>query len=365
MKLYKPDFFHINYFFLKYGGYWPPHEKNTRKYVLYKVYQAVVLSITLGFSTYSTCRGIIENLSDFSALIEVFNIGITIFVSAAKVIFWLKQNDQIKNIMDTLENNEFHYEKAEDFDNDLILNKAKKVGVNYAMTLWIFSQLTLAFAYASACTMSFWYYINDLPIVNVTKFEFLPYPIHIPFKHDTAVRYFLACIIQCLPLHLYMNAFVGLDGLFMNMLNLIGEHMNILQGAFRTIRKRCLKRIKGPALTENGLYNSEELEEIMMLEMKKCIRHLQMLFRCCRNIEDLYKYLSLFQAIGSLTALCSSLVLISKVPFISKEFGTYVVYVIGISIQLDGECTSRYMGKRLARDTQAIQNVHDHYDNAP
>ncbi|KRT81127.1 hypothetical protein AMK59_5746 [Oryctes borbonicus] len=312
MMPYKPEFFHINYFFLKYGGYWPPHEKNTRVYKLYKVYQIVVLSFTLCFSTFSTCKGIIENLSDFSALIEVFNIGITIFVSAAKVIFWLKDNDEIKKIMNALENNEFHYEKTGDFDNDLILKRAKKVGISYTMTLWIFAQLTLAFAYGPACTVSFWYYLNDVPIANVSKFEFLPYRTHIPFEHDTAIKYFFACIVQCLPLHLYMNAFVGLDGLFMNMLNLIGEHMRVLQGAFRSMRARCLKNIKGCALTEDGLYNSEELEERMMFEMKKCIRHLQLLFSCCAAIENLYSYLSLFQALGSLTALCSSLVLVSK-----------------------------------------------------
>ncbi|KAK9731004.1 hypothetical protein QE152_g14055 [Popillia japonica] len=118
-----------------------------------------------------------------------------------------------------------------------------------------------------------------MPISNVTMFEKLPVYQYVPFKHDTALKYILACFVQLIPMHFYVNIIMGVDGLFMNFLHLIGTHMLILKKAFRTIRKACLRQGIEDALILDGVHNSKELEELMITEMKKCIKHLQMLYK--------------------------------------------------------------------------------------
>lgn len=279
MKAYKPNFFHINYIFLKFCGVWPPDNDTTLKYKIYKIYQSAVLLILVVFGTYSFSKGIMDSVSDLTTLIEISNIGATIFLTEIKIVFWLKCSRHLKNIMNTLENNEFRYEKIDSFDPETIIRDTRRTGQIYTVVLFAFGELTIAFGYITVSSLSFWYYLNGRSISNVSIFQTFPYPLHMPFESDTAIKYFLACILQYLLLHFAATGLVCVDALFMNLLNIIGAQMLILQGAFRTLRKRCMKKIIGPALASDSIHNSDELEKLMLLEMKKCTKHLQMLFR--------------------------------------------------------------------------------------
>lgn len=279
MDRYVPDFFHINVTFLKYGALWPPADRSKIAYKAYIIFKIFVLFLTLGFSTFSVIVGLVIHIDDFFILIQVLNVGATMLLSCVKIIFWLNNEDRIKLIMRRLENETFGYEDTEDFHPTITLKRAKKSGVKYALLLWIFAQLCLGFAYIPISLLSLRYYFRHLSISDVKAFDTLPYYMYVPFRHDTAIKYFFACLLQGTPCYLCATAFVGVDSLFMNMMNLIATHMSILRGAFRTMRRRCLEKIEGPDLTSDGLYNSDELEERMMVEMKKCVRHLQLLFR--------------------------------------------------------------------------------------
>ncbi|GJQ85224.1 hypothetical protein Trydic_g13064 [Trypoxylus dichotomus] len=302
------------------------------------MFKVLALLLTLGFSTYSVAMGVIVHIDDFSIVMEVFNVGVTILLSGAKTTFWLVNGEKIKLIMYRLESSVFHCEEVDDFKPEFTVNQAKNSGVNYAFLLLLFSHLVLGLGYIPAICIALWYRINDLPITNVKTFETLPYYIHIPFEHDTALKYVLACLSQCIPMYLYVNAFIGVDSLFMNLMNFIATHMFILQGAFRTMRKRCVRKIRGNDLAPDGLHNSDELEGFMMEEMKKCIQHLQILLRSCKDIEDTFKFLSLVQALGTIYILCTTLLLLSTTPVLTKEFGKNIFYLVGVIVQLGLYC---------------------------
>ncbi|GJQ85220.1 hypothetical protein Trydic_g13060 [Trypoxylus dichotomus] len=271
-------------------------------------------------------------------LIDMSNAGLTMFLSAMKMLFWLKHGEKLKVIMNRLENSEFHYEKIDDFNPIGIIKNAKMIGIISCLTQWIVAQCTMAAAYVPASTMSFWYFLKDVPIVNMTKFEHLPYKTYVPFKHDTAIKYFLGCVTQFVPLHIHLSALVGVDGIFMNIINLIGANMVVMRGAFKTLRKACLKRMRGAALVPDDLYNSDPLEHEMMCEMKKCIRHLQMLFGSCQQAEDIFQVISFAQAVGSAYLFCSCLLLISTMPIYTNEFLKEMFYAMAIFVQLSLYC---------------------------
>ncbi|GJQ85222.1 hypothetical protein Trydic_g13062 [Trypoxylus dichotomus] len=268
------------------------------------------------------------------------------------MVFWLKHGEKLKVVMNRLENAEFHYEKIDNFDPDSIIKRAKRIGAISCITIWMVAQCTMLVAYAPASTMSLWYYLNDVSIVNMTKFDYMPFKTYVPLRYDTPMKYFLGCVIQLIPLHFHVNAFMGVDGVFMNIINLVGAHGVVVRGAFKTLRKACLKRITGTALTPDGLYNSDQLEREMLFEMKKRIRHLQMLFESCQQAEDIFQAMSFTQALGSAYMFCCCLLVISTMPIYTNEFFQEVLYMTGVFGQL---CLYCWTGNELTLKVRAIK----------
>lgn len=189
---------------------------------------------------------------------------------------------------------------------------------------------------------------------NATFLERLPYFSWMPFRYDTPGTYLLALGYQAGPMFSYAYSIVGMDTLFMNSMNCVVAHLVVVQGAFRSLRRRCVRRMgKGDGWDGNGLWNTEEMMGLMMVEMKKCCRHLQRVFwlvmisgqrcclslrrkfnkqnicplnlpsavyfrhkyffRVCEELERLHKYLTLGQMLATLFILCTSLYLVSTV----------------------------------------------------
>nr|QBB72952.1 odorant receptor [Protaetia brevitarsis] len=334
MGAYNTDLFYINDFFLKCAAVWPINHKTGIKHVSYKIYQFFVITVTLVLFPTSLFVNVAQNVDNLLTFMEILYPAVIGLLSAAKVYFSFMNCDRIKRVMYSLECNDFHYEKIENFDPCLIMKRAKLRGIITTMTMWCLCQLTLFLTYGSPIVKSFWYYIKDMPIGNVTTFQTLPTRLHPLFQCDTALKYLIACLLQFILFSLYILVIVGFDGLFMNLLNIIGEHMVILQGAFRTIRNRCLLTISGIDL------GVDELEERMMIEMKKCIRHLQMIFQCCADTEEIFKYICLIQSTATLLQFCDCLMLLSLTDFRSTEFRMYASYSIAIVTELSLYCWS-------------------------
>lgn len=77
----------------------------------------------------------------------------------------------------------------------------------------------------------------------------------------------------------YAYSIVGMDTLFMNIMNCVAGNVTIIQESFLTLRERCVNCSNMVVLTHDNLYENEVLMSSMNIEMKKIIKHLQITFR--------------------------------------------------------------------------------------
>lgn len=142
----------------------------------------------------------------------------------------------------------------------------------FSVSFFIMAHMTLTSSYLPPVMASISaIYSTD----NETFNQQLPYFSWMPFAYNTPVNFLWAVCYQAGPMFSYAYSIVGMDTLFMNIMNFIVAHLCVIQGAFKTNRARCCLRIKGPELTNDGLWNSKELSREMIGEMKKIINHLQ------------------------------------------------------------------------------------------
>lgn len=73
------------------------------------------------------------------------------------------------------------------------------------------------------------------------------------------------------------TVFAGFDTLFIAIISYTTAQLSILQGAFKTIRPRCLRRLNMD--DKPVLYDPSNLADEMMKELNRCIKHLQTIFK--------------------------------------------------------------------------------------
>jgi len=83
----------------------------------------------------------------------------------------------------------------------------------------------------------------------------------------------------------YAYSIVGMDSLFMNIMNCIAANVTIIQGAFKTIRERAL-----PGQPNNVPHESKADMDVLRVELRKIVNHLQTIFkyayRCGKSKSD-------------------------------------------------------------------------------
>lgn len=311
---YAKNYFVFNRWMLKYAGLWAPTKPHVIIYYLYKCYQIVVFLFVNLYFTATEFLCIMETKHNVDFLIKNINFALTHLMGAFKCVFWFAKGDKLIELMVTLEGDEFHYENCENFDPGLITRKAKRRGIKYTFCFFMLAHMTLSSSYIPPLISVLFTpnYIED-DNGNLTFYQRLPYFSWMPFSTDTPGRYLLALGYQAGPMFSYAYSIVGMDSLFMNLMNYIGAHMHILQGAFRTIRERSVRQLTGGVLSKDGVNNSVELDFIMKKEMRKTVRHLQTVIGVCEDLEDIHKYLTLGQVLATLFILCTSLFLVSTV----------------------------------------------------
>lgn len=171
--------------------------------------------------------------------------------------------------METLENEEeFSYDEVVGkFSQKAIMERFRFKGVVFTGVFFALAHLTLTSSYVP-------------PLIATVKYngsggfeEKLPYYSWMPFDYGTRGWFLVAMGYQAVPMFSYAYSIVGMDTLFMNLMNFIVAHLVVVEGALKTIRGRCEKKV-------SDRKNSGEIDRVMMEEMKVCIRHLQTIFRC-------------------------------------------------------------------------------------
>ncbi|KAJ8934676.1 hypothetical protein NQ318_015145 [Aromia moschata] len=326
-KPYARDFFVANRWILRCAGLWPPEIQNRAIQIAYKAYSIAIFLFVNCFFTASEFVSLYYTYNSRYHLIKNVGFGLTHLMGAVK-------GRQLKDILAVLESEEFHYDscKEQGFDVAGMSAAYKKTGIIYTILFSMLAHATLTSSYLPPTLVA-------LAIARGGEKQLptrLPYYSWMPFRYDTPGTYLVALGYQAIAMFSYAYSIVGMDTLFMNIMNCIAFNLTAIQGAFLTVRERCARRVKGRLLTPDRLHDSEALTRILKEEIKTICHHLQTIYKygVCHDLENLHKYITLAQVIATLFILCSCLYLVSTTPIISKQFYAEILYMITMGFQL-------------------------------
>lgn len=320
------DYFLYNRLILRFAGLWQPdHYATPLQKILYNTYATFTFLFVNVFFTTTEFISLYETRHDLYALIKNINFALTHLMGAVKCCFWFFRHKKLLKIIATLES-------GDDASGAAIMQRYRRKGVVFTLAFFVLAHLTLASSYLP-------------PLVAAVKYDGnggfkqnLPYFSWMPFDYSTRGRFLLAMGYQAVPMFSYAYSIVGMDTLFMNMMNFIVAHLVVVQRAFKTIRRRCVEKV--------GANDPKELNRAMMGEMKTHIRHLQTIFksvlfaqqrfktfiffvfvfRVRDELEAVHKYLTLGQLTATLFILCTCLFLVSTVSRGNKTLNGTLIY---------------------------------------
>nr|AVH87288.1 odorant receptor 47 [Holotrichia parallela] len=291
---------------------------------------------------------------NLSLLVKSLRDQLNHFICIYKIFLWFTKRRQILNILKGLQSQEFMYEKYNKYNPGKILYKYKTksdrwsklflYGVNgicFNMTLSVLYVYIFKYRdYSSEDEEGNLIYTQKLPVTLIT-----------PFKQNTRLGFILHFIFMILPLDIYGWIIIGLDTLFTSILNCITAHVLILNGAFETIRPRCLTRLK---LNNRNLssIDMKTLHNEMLKEQNKCIRHLQKLIRISGKVEEIYNVQTLGQVMISLFEMCFCLFLLTL--SFDSSFGNELTYLFSTALQLLLYC---WFGNGITEASAAIPSA--------
>lgn len=272
MSASSEDCFFCNRIILRFAGLWQPEKMTRLQKFLYRTYAVFVFLFVNLFFTTTEFISLWETRKNFYDLIKNINFALTHLMGAVKCCFWFAKHKKLIEIITILQSNEFSYEEVPGkFSHIEIIKRFKFKGAVFTFVFFALAHLTLSSSYIP-------------PLIATVRFDGngsfnqkLPYFSWMPFKYNTKERFLLAMGYQAIPMFSYAYSIVGMDTLFMNIMNFIVAHLLLVQGSFRTIRERSVRKISGREM--DGLRDSEELNRILLGEMKKTIKHLQTIFK--------------------------------------------------------------------------------------
>nr|QBB72995.1 odorant receptor [Protaetia brevitarsis] len=302
------NFFDVNFTILKVAGIWVPSPNSSyRAKFLYFVYNSFWITYSCLIFCPSELAYFINTYTSLKDLIKNVNMGMTHFLANIKVCMWFYYRKDIIGIIETLDIYGKRYESYGDFDNEKIVQKEKKFKDKFSVIFLLFGMLTSI----SSC-MACFYQTLKLKLQEDERVQLsLPYFSYIPFDYEySKVKFLIAIWYQFFPLFNYAYLIIGFDTLYIAILSYISAQLDIIYGAFETIRPRCMIRLKLD-LPKNILKDPPMLMKEMHKEINKITYHLQVILDICRRLEDIYSTIILAQVLISLIVLCTCIFLVS------------------------------------------------------
>nr|AVH87279.1 odorant receptor 38 [Holotrichia parallela] len=344
------NFFNVNFTMLKMSGIWIPDPKSSLIVkILYWAYNFWWIGYSCLFFCPSELVYFATTLSNLEDLVKNVNMGMTHFLANIKVCLWFYYRKEIMGIIETLGAYGRRYESYGDFDNEKILRKAKKFKDIFSVLFLNFAMFTSI----SSCLICFYSTVKlDVPKGGRIELK-LPYFSYIPWDYRSSkILFSIAIWYQFFPVFNYAYIIVGFDTLYTAILGYVSAQLDIIQGAFSTIRPRCMVRL-GLELPESILTDPPELMNEMNKEMNKIVDHLQVLLDICIRLEEIYSYVILAQVMISLIVFCTCIFLVSLLPMFSLNFAAEMIYMIAIECQLLIYCV---FGNKVTLSSSNIPN---------
>ncbi|XP_066259995.1 odorant receptor 2a-like [Euwallacea similis] len=329
---YAQDFFSINRWILRCAGLWRPSSANKYIQICYTLYAILVFAFVNLWFTFTEFVSLFYTFRNEYELIKNVNFFLTHFMGAIKVVFWYFYGNYLIQIMTALEDPQFYYEGYQKYQPSEISQRYKKIGKKYSLTFLLLAHATLTSSYIPP-TITTAHFLkssgNSTMLPNT-----LPYYSWMPFSYHTGLKYLLAMAYQAGPMFNYAYSIVGMDSLFINIINCITGNVVIIQGAFCTVRERCLVQRGIVAPRHQPIQENIILMNSMKMELLKIVKHLQTIFKASEQLENVHRFVTLCQVTATLFILCTCLYLVSIAPPLSKQFIIEFVYMMAMSYQL-------------------------------
>lgn len=267
---YLKNYFSINIKYLRLASLWYPSEIHNVKDIA-AIMMTIFMTMLTTFYTPSEIISLPEQSDDINAFINNLGIALSHIIGSIKLYNFCFHRSQLKKLMQTLEDEDLEYEITEDFKPNEIIDKAKKQnvftsnGFSALVHLVLWSNYLMAifnFIFRPNSYYSVDRYGNSVFCTN------LPFYSWIPFYHGNKATCLVAIFFQLLCVLFLSLVIIGADMLFVGLINFVTAHVLVLQGAFKSIPMRSLKKS-----------GSQELDQVMQREMKKCVDHLNLIFR--------------------------------------------------------------------------------------
>ncbi|XP_017777958.1 PREDICTED: odorant receptor 4-like [Nicrophorus vespilloides] len=321
------SFFELNVKILKISGLWVPLDARNYRRTMCLNLSNVFYSMV--FFTIAEFAAVPASAADLTDLVKNLNMSVSFLLTFFKVAVWFVRRKEILNIMTILQSTSNSFENAPEFDPKRIVDKEQKIKDALTKTFFV-----LAFTVpTSACLLT----LGTVIVSDDFSFK-LPYRSYVPFNYRSSkFAYSVALVYQCFALLSCGTITVGFDMLFTSLVSFTSAHLQILQGAFRTIKIRCVN------------HRTKNVRKDMEREMIKCVKHLQLIVGICDALENIFTYLILLQMVVSLVVFCTCLYLISTMPITS--LGNEIAYMLAIENQLAVYC---YAGNKLTSRGEEI-----------
>nr|UTN00917.1 odorant receptor [Semanotus bifasciatus] len=333
------DFFYLNKVMYKICGVWlPGRDVRVLKKILYFLYVLGYYTIYGGFLI---CEFLIFNemLGDIGKFASYIGMLFTHLVGILKWSVVVFHRKRIQKMMNALQDPKYRYDPVDEFQPNLLLLEGKWISSIFTILLFVMYSGVGISADISSQISIHRAMKSDLLEGNLTCFDFMPYYFYVPFIPTTKR--------QCGYIFLFMDISLGLhawliacyDGVFVGILNCLKLQLIIVGGAFKTIRRRCLKTLNLPK--EFSVLHDEEnleMERKLYEELNRCTKHLNLLLRTRDDIEHCFSYVTLAQTLASLFILATCLYNSSTIPITSPEFFSQLEYCMCILIQLSLIC---------------------------
>ncbi|CAH0560046.1 unnamed protein product [Brassicogethes aeneus] len=290
------------------SGLWFKHYQKSKHKIYWAIHCPIVISCAI-YMTYFEIKSVAQS-RELTELIKHSRDHLNHVAGTAKLVAFIFMRKQFYEIFRILKSYDFSYEDYPGFDCTKIVKNQLKTCHN-----WIKLFYTLMYIIAVSIWIGEHYKI------------FTTYSV----VHDFGTVWKMVVVLNFSVIGLISLGWItlGFDVIFTTMCSCITAHIKILQGAFRTIRPRCLMRLN--LSNQNYLHDPEELQKETMEEMKRCIKHLQAIIEASEKVEYVYNKQALVQTMISLLEICFSLYLSS---IGDEDIAMNVSYLLATLFQL-------------------------------
>nr|UTN00960.1 odorant receptor [Semanotus bifasciatus] len=327
------SYFDFNIARLKLAAVWI-YEKNTpQRTIFFQNCYNIFWATYLYFIYFPTeCLATLDAHNDFTILIRDFrdmgnHIGLII-----KAVNWYLKRKQILRLLKVLEHYNIYYEESEECQPKVIIEKHRIKAEKWSKILFRLINTICGCMFISGIFVFIFKGEDNYVWENGVRYyrQKLPVNVFPLFGNKNRAQFLVTFIYVLAALTFYGWMISGLDSLFITILSCVSAHLRILESAIKTIRLRCCRRIG--IIPKDELYDPLRLQMEMQNELKACLIHLQMVYRCSTEIEDIYSIQTLLQIFISLYEICFCMYLLSISRY--DSLGSELTYLFSTGFQL-------------------------------